>query len=149
MKSCRPFLLIFAGALLALVVIGVALAISIHQAEMLVIDIQPAPGSTGDRVSLRMPGALATTAAYLLPKDLLRRADADARRWGPLAREACERLQQAPDCELVSVENADENVHIVKRGHSLIVDVRDANETVHLVLPLSAAKAILRRLSDV
>jgi len=147
MSSCRPFLLLFAGALLALVVIGVALAVSVHQAGMLVIDIRPAPGADGDRVSLRMPGALATTAAYLVPESLLRRAAADARHWGPLAREACGRLRSAPDCELVRVENRDEQVHIVKRNRSLIVDVQDARETVHLVLPLATAEAILRRLS--
>jgi len=147
MKSSRSFLLLFAGVLLALVAGGVALAVAVHRAGVIVVEVTPAEGCHGDRVSLRVPGALVAGAAFFLPERELREASAELRRWGPLALQALHELGRAPNCELVRVDGPAERVRIAKQDRCLVVDVRDGSEVVHLVVPLATAKAVLQRLA--
>jgi hypothetical protein len=147
MKSSRSFLLLFGGVLLVLVAAGVTLGIVVHRAGVLVVEVTPTDGCHGDRVSLRLPGALVAGAALFVPERALCEARADLRRWGPVALQALHQLGRAPDCELVRVDGPRECVRIAKRDRCLVVDVEDGEETVHLIVPLATAKAVLQRLA--
>lgn len=147
MKSSRTFLIWFAGVLLVLVASGVALGIAVHRAGVLVVEVTPVEGCHGDRVSLRLPGALVASAACLIPERALRTASADLKRWGPVALKALHELRRAPNCELVRVDGPRERVRIAKQDRCLVIDANDGEETVHLVVPLATAKVVLQRLA--
>jgi hypothetical protein len=145
MSSCKPFLILFAGAVLLLAAAGVALAVMVHRSGVLVVEVHPVEGAGGDRVSLRVPGFLVTTASAFVPRHALQDAQSDLKRWGPLARQACQRLSQGPDCVLVEIDGPREQVRIAKQDRNLVVDVLDSQERVHLVIPLAVANSVLRR----
>jgi hypothetical protein len=147
MTSNRSFLILFAGVLLVLVAAGVALTIVVHRAGVIVVEVTPTDGCRGDRVSLRVPGALVAGAALFVPESALREAQADLHRWGPVALQALHELEHAPDCELVRIDGPRERVRIAKQDRSLVFDVQDGGETVHLIIPLATAKAVLQRLA--
>jgi hypothetical protein len=50
---------------------------------------------------------------------------------------------------LVEVTSPHEKVSIVKRGDSLIIDVDDANETVHISVPLKVVGVVARQIGRV
>jgi len=147
MKSSRSFFILFGSVLLVLVAAGIALGVVVHRAGVLVVEVTPAEGCHGDRVSLRLPGALVAGAALFIPGRALREASADLRCWGPVALQGLNALRRAPNCELVRVDGPLESVRIVKQDRCLVIDARDGEETVHLIVPLATAKAVLQRLA--
>ena len=147
MASTRSFLILFAAALLVLVAAGVSLAVTVHRAGTFVVEVAPAEGCGGDRVSLRLPGALVATAAFLIPDRALHHAAADLDRWGPVAQEALRSLSRAPDFVLVRVDGPGERVRIAKEKRCLVLDVEDGRESVHVIVPFAAANALLQRLT--
>ncbi len=143
--SYRPFWLVFGGVLLVLMVAGVAAAVSVHRAGMLEVDIHCAESGGPDIVGLKIPGALVLAVMGLMPDETFHAASQDLRRWGPLVREACHQIGDAPDFVLVRVDSPDERVCVEKRGRNLIVDVQGDGEDVHVVVPLSTVGAILKK----
>jgi hypothetical protein len=69
-----------------------------------------------------------------------------AREFLPAMRIAAEELERIPDGLLVEVSSPREHVLIVKRGGSLVVDVDNAGETVHVSMPLKTVRNLARDL---
>jgi hypothetical protein len=141
------FLGVFLGTLLVVMAAGGALAWSIHSAGMLTVDIHgKGPGSC-DVTGIRIPAAVAHVALALVPDEAFDWAeDEELQRWGPLIHEACQQLLDSPDFTLVEVMDDDEHVFIRKRGKTLVIDVEDRTECVHVTVPLSIAKAFARKI---
>lgn len=66
----------------------------------------------------------------------------------PVAQEALAELAKAPDCELVRVEDGEEQVLITKAGDMLRVRVHGRNEDVTVNVPISAALDLLHEAED-
>jgi len=148
-RSSRPFLILFGSLVLLMLCIGVALAVTVHQAGVIAIDIR-CHGNGGSEIhNLRIPGFLVNQALEFIPDRALRQAHREMARLHPMMREAFRTLRKLPDFELVRVESADEQVRIVKRGRDLVIDVEDDRETVHLTVPLATLDKVATRFAGI
>jgi hypothetical protein len=90
---------------------------------------------------------LAPTAVHLAPQ----RAGAQAARQiqpsMPAIRAALEGLRDSDDVVLVDVKKPGQRVEVEKSGGSIIVDVDDASETVHVSAPIRAISSTVDQLA--
>ncbi len=140
--SNRPFLGVFVGVLLVVMLGGVGLAWSVHRAGMLEIDV------CSDDVDLRgfrVPAAFANAALWFVPSSVFNCADMEFELWGDLVAEACDELRRCPDFTMVHITSDHEYVQVRKEGDALVVDVEDDQDAVHVSVPLSTAKAFIKK----
>lgn len=102
----------------------------------------------GSNVSLIVPAAIVPMALEFVPNRHLARASAELRPYLPAIDEAIPALEDCPDGVLVEVIDPGEHVVVAKVGDSVVVDVHDADETVHVAVPLRAARASLHEIAD-
>ena len=100
----------------------------------------------GTNVRLYVPAILVPAAMTFVPEQELEQAMRQAKEFLPALRIAAEELERIPDGPLVEVRSPREHVSIVKRGGSLVVDVENADETVHVTLPLKMVSKLAREL---
>lgn len=103
----------------------------------------------GDNIRLILPAAAAPVGVWLAPKAKLRKVKEKAGPYLPALRIAAAELERMPDFTLVEVTSAREKVHIQKRGGHLVIDVDDVNETVHVSVPLKAARVVAAQLDSI
>jgi hypothetical protein len=104
-------------------------------------------GADGRNISLIVPGAIAPLALRFVPRQQLAQASADLRPQLPVLDAAIPALEECPDGVLVEVVDPQEHVIVAKAGGSIVVDVNDSNETVHVVVPLRAARSSLHEIA--
>jgi hypothetical protein len=125
------------------VILGVPIALlaTIASLGVVVVDVREG-GPDGHRIVVPFPlvfaqAALAVAPA-VAPADKMRIPDEALEHMG-VAREVLQALAEAPDGELVRVEERDELVVIAKEGRSLRVRVSGSRENVSVNVPLSLA----------
>jgi len=107
-----------------------------------VVDVQERKG--GHHIVVPVPLALAQLAAAFVPERKTRvHLGHDATRYLPVAREMLSALGDAPDGELVQVEEPGHRVSIVKEGRTLRIHVEDKDERVDVNVPIGAALSML------
>ena len=121
-----------------------AVAVVVLRAGMITVQVRD-DSPCGENISLRLPGALVVAALHFVPDGALAGAADRAPQWAPMVRALSRSLKRCPDCVLVSVDSPTDVVRIAKRGRHLMVDVRDADERVHLAIPFGVVGPILRR----
>ncbi len=127
----------------AVMAVPVAAVATIGATGVVVVDVREA-GPKGHHIVVPMPLLAARVAAAFVPADKARlNLDPEAARHLPLAREAVQALADAPDCELVRVEQQDEQVVIRKEGQKLSVHVRSEREEVRVNVPLDMLLEVL------
>ena len=125
------------------VVLGVPIAMLATFASLgvVVVDVREG-GPDGSRIVVPVPLVFAQAALALAPMaappDSLRLPH-EAAEHVALAREVLEALAEAPDGELIRVEERDEQVLIVKEGRTLKVRVSGKRENVTVNVPLELA----------
>jgi hypothetical protein len=102
----------------------------------------------GDHLRVIVPAMVLPAAALLVPKDKIREVSRELRQWLPAIQAASEELLRCPDGPLVEVDDRHEHVKIAKIEGTLVVDVDDQTETVHVSLPLLAATYACSRLAS-
>jgi hypothetical protein len=126
------------------VILGVPIALlaTVASLGVVVVDVREG-GPDGTRIVVPVPLVFAQAALAIAPAvapaDKLRIPDNEALEHIGLAREVLEALAQAPDGELVRVEERDELVVIAKEGRSLRVRVSGERENVSVNVPLHLA----------
>ena len=126
------------------VILGVPIAIlaTVASLGVVVVDVREG-GPDGHRFVVPVPLVLAqaalAVAPVVAPQDRLRVPDGEALEHIGLAREVLEALAEAPDGELVRVEEASEQVLVSKEGRSIRVQVRSDRENVNVTVPLHLA----------
>jgi hypothetical protein len=126
------------------VILGVPIAIlaTVASLGVVVVDVREG-GPDGHRFVVPVPLVLAqaalAVAPVVAPQDKLRVPDGEALEHIGLAREVLEALAEAPDGELVRVEEASEQVLVSKEGRSIRVQVRSDRENVNVTVPLHLA----------
>jgi hypothetical protein len=65
----------------------------------------------------------------------------------PIIDAAIPALEQSPDGVFVEVVDNDEHVLISKRGGSLVIDVNDREDVVHVSVPLRAAQSAVHEIA--
>jgi hypothetical protein len=122
------------------VILGIPIALLATVASMgvVVVDVREG-GPGGHRFVVPFPLVLAQAAVAVVPQEKLRIPDNEVLEHIDVAREVLEALAEAPDGELVRVEERNELVVVTKAGRSLRVHVSGPNENVSVNVPLHLA----------
>ena len=111
------------------------------------VDVQEKhPGGT--HVHILVPAALVPTALHFVPKHHFADKSHDMRDALPIIDAAVPALHDCPDGVLVEVKDPGEHVLVTKHGGSILVDVNDSDETVHVSVPLIAAQSAIHQIAD-
>jgi hypothetical protein len=94
------------------------------------------------------PAMLVPIATHFIPRDKLGDASRQIGPYMPEIRAALGQLRETEDFVLVDVKDREQHVEVQKIGGDLIVDVHDANETVHVSTPIRAISSTLEQLVD-
>jgi hypothetical protein len=113
----------------------------------MVVDVQEG-GPEGMHIVVPVPLFLAQAAVSLAPADQTQIDIPELREYAPIAHEILAALADAPDGELVRVEDRDERVLISKVGNELQVRVDNPSEQVSLNVPLDLVIEVLRDAED-
>jgi hypothetical protein len=103
----------------------------------------------GSHIHLILPATLATWGVQLAPKNRVREKLRREQEHLALAAVVLHELERAPDTVFVQVESTREHVRLETRSGNLRVDVDDPGETVHLSLPIRAARKVLEDLEAI
>jgi hypothetical protein len=102
----------------------------------------------GTNFSIVLPAALVPMTLHFVPNHKLADASAKLRPYMPVIDAAIPALEDCPDGVLVEVTDPGEHVLIAKRGGSIVVDVNDGDDVVHVAVPLRAAHSAIREIAD-
>lgn len=105
-------------------------------------------GQQGRHIDIIAPAALGPIAAHCIPSRNLEDASRQIRPWLPLIDTTLDALRETNDIVLVEVTEPDQHVKVSKIGGSIVVDVNDPNETVHVSAPLRAVEGTVRGIVD-
>jgi len=101
----------------------------------------------GTNLTLIVPAAVVPLTLKFVPNQRLAEASHDLRPLLPVLDAAIPALEDCPDGVLVEVVDHGEHVVIAKRGGSIVIDVNDAGETVHVSVPLRAAQQSIHEIA--
>jgi hypothetical protein len=105
--------------------------------------------TNGINVNLFVPAALGTTALhFILDRDLTERDSNELRSCLPVIDAAIPALYDSPDGVLVEVEDPDDHVLVQKIRGSIVVDVNDSEDVVHVSVPLRAAQSAIHQIAE-
>lgn len=102
----------------------------------------------GTHISLIVPAVIAPLAVKFVPRRHLRDASANLQQYLPVIDAAISGLAECPDGPLVEVVDSDSHVTVVKSGGSIVVDADDSDDTVHVAIPLRAAKNTIDEIAE-
>jgi hypothetical protein len=102
----------------------------------------------GIHLSLIVPAALVPATLHFVPREHLREASQDLRQNMPIIDAAIPALEDTPDGVFVEVSEPGEHVLVQKSGGSIVVDVNDDNDIVHVSMPLRAAQASIHQIAE-
>jgi hypothetical protein len=102
----------------------------------------------GTNLNLFVPAAVVPTTLRFVPNQHLAEASENLRPYLPIIDAVIPALEDSPDGVLVEVVDPDEHVLVEKRGASIIVEVNDAADVVHVSVPLRAAESTIREIAD-
>jgi hypothetical protein len=108
-----------------------------------VIEKQP----QGVHINVIAPAMLAPIAVHLAPQRDLAQAARQIQPYLPVIRAALDGLRDSEDVVLVDVTEPGEHVEVAKSGGSIIVDVDDEGETVHISTPVRAISSTVEQLA--
>jgi hypothetical protein len=101
----------------------------------------------GTNLTLVAPAVLAPVALSFVPRQQLAEASADLRPYMSAIDAAIPALEDIPDSVLVEVTDPGEHVTVAKSGGSIVVDVNDQEDVVHVSVPLRAAHSTVREIA--
>ena len=101
----------------------------------------------GPNITLIVPAALVPVALRFAPRQHLAEASRDLQQYLPVIDAAIPALEECPDGILVEVLDPGEHVVVAKSGGSVVIDVNDPGETVHVSVPLRAAQSSIHQIA--
>jgi hypothetical protein len=102
----------------------------------------------GSHVHLWAPAAVVPTALHFVPQREVDRAMREAREWMPMARLVAQELGKLPDSTFVEVQDANEHVRVSTQDGALRIDVKDAEEDVHVMVPLATIEDVTDQIAE-
>jgi hypothetical protein len=102
----------------------------------------------GTHLSLIVPAAIVPATLHFVPREHLKDAARDIRQYLPIIDAAIPALEDTPDCVLVEVTDPQEHVLIQKSGGSIVIDVNDHEDIVHVSVPLRAAQSSIHQIAE-
>ena len=122
---------------------GVGLICSEGMIEVNVVEKQP----EAHHVYVLAPAMLVPIGMHFVPSRKLGQAASELKPWMPTIRAALEQLRDGEDITLVDVREPDQHVVVTKDGGSVVVDVTDKDETVHVSTPIRAIESTLEQVA--
>ncbi|MGB8543182.1 MAG: hypothetical protein WCD49_16255 [Candidatus Acidiferrales bacterium] len=124
-------------------VAGVGLLCSEGMVEVKVVERQPEV----HHVYVIAPAMLAPIAVHFAPQRDLSHAAAEIRPWMPTIRAVLDQLRETDDVTLVEVKEPDQHVRVAKEGGSIVVEVEEKDDTVHVSTPIRAISSTIEQLA--
>src|ERR1700719_1780477 len=93
------------------------------------------------------PAMLVPIAMHFVPKDRLGEQAREIQPWMSTIRAALDALGESDDITFVEVTEPDQKVRVAKSGGSIVVDVNDNDETVHVSTPIRAMSSAIEELA--
>jgi hypothetical protein len=122
---------------------GVGLICSEGMIEVNVVERQP----EAHHVYVLAPAAVVPMAVHFIPSHEFGHASAELQPWMPTIRAALDQLREVDDVTLVDVTEPDQHVVVAKKGGSVVVDVNDRDETVHVSAPIRAISSTIEQVA--
>lgn len=101
----------------------------------------------GHHIILIVPAVLVPVTLKFVPRQHLAEVAENLRANMAIIDAALPALEQCPDGVFVEVIQPGEHVFVAKSGGSIIVDVNDPGETVHVAVPLRAAESAIHEIA--
>ncbi len=114
---------------------------------MITVQVQE-HGPKGSHVSVVAPAMLVPIGMSFVPQEKLREAGGEIRPYLPTIRAALDELARCDDATFVEVNGPAEHVRVAKHWGALVVDVTDAEDMVHVSVPIRAARRVIERLTE-
>jgi hypothetical protein len=130
----------------ALAAVPLAMVGVVAGTGVVVVDVKP---HDGPRIVVPVPLLLVQTAAHFAPAHATRQAMKGmehAQRYLPVAEEVMAAIAEAPDVELVSVDDGSEHVRINKVGDEIQIRVTGRGEKVAVNVPIDMVQETLRKI---
>lgn len=124
-------------------VAGVGLLCSDGMVEVKVVERHPEV----HHVYVIAPAMLVPIGMRFAPRRELSHAAAQIQPWMPTIRAALDQLRESDDVTLVEVQQPGEHVRVAKEGGSIVVDVEEEDETVHVSTPIRAISSTIEQLA--
>ena len=102
----------------------------------------------GTHLRLGLPAMAVPIALEFVPGRHLEEGARNVRPWLPAIDAAATRLADCPDGVLVEVTEPGQHVSIAKSGGSIVVDVDDPGETVHVSVPLATVRSAVNIVAE-
>jgi hypothetical protein len=93
------------------------------------------------------PAMLVPITMHFIPSSKLRRAASEIKPWMPTIHAALDQLRAGEDITLVEVREPGQHVLVTKSGGSVVVDVMDTDETVHVSAPIRAMESTVKQIA--
>jgi hypothetical protein len=122
---------------------GVGLICSEGMIEVNVVERQP----EAHHVYVLAPAAVVPMAVHFIPSHEFGHASAELQPWMPTIRAALDQLREVDDVTLVDVTEPGQHVVVAKKGGSVVVDVNDRDETVHVSAPIRAISSTIEQVA--
>jgi len=122
---------------------GVGVLCSEGLVQVKVIEKEP----QGHHINVIAPAILAPIAVHFAPQRDLSKAARDIQPYLPAIRAALDSLRDADDVVFVEVKESNQHVEVSKSGGSIVVDVDDEGETVHVSTPIRAISSTIEQLA--
>jgi hypothetical protein len=101
----------------------------------------------GHHIHLIVPAALVPVTLKFVPRRHLAEAAQNLRANMAIIDAALPALEQCPDGVFVEVTDPGEHVLVAKVGGSIVIDVNDADDIVHVSVPLRAAESAIHEIA--
>jgi len=92
----------------------------------------------GTHLTLYVPVVAVDAGMHFVPKEHFREAAEQVRPWLPTIHAAIDAMKSEPDTTFVEVIEPGQHVKVATHNGSIVVDVDDENDTVHVSAPLRA-----------
>jgi hypothetical protein len=101
----------------------------------------------GVHLHIIAPVLLMNAGLHFVPREHLKEAAVQVRPWLPVIDAAVQELKKSDDVDLVEVSSPNEHVKVSTHGGSMVVDVTDENDEVHVSMPLSEIDRVVHEIA--
>jgi len=133
----------FALGIAGTAVAGMGLLCSEGMIQVKVIEKRP----EGHHIRVIAPALLLSIGMHFAPKGGISEASSEIQPWLPTIRAALAHLRECDDFAFVEVNEPGRQVRLAKSGGSLVVDVNDEEESVHVSAPIRAMATAVEELA--
>jgi hypothetical protein len=112
---------------------------------MITVNVQEHRPS-GSHVFIVAPAMLVPLGMHFVPQENLREAREEVQPYLPTIRAALDELSKCEDATFVEVDGPNEHVRVAKHWSAFVVDVNEPGETVHVSVPIRAARSAIEQL---